>query len=66
MTGKQGKWLLGACLAAALSANHGQGPLDPLPDWVKQFARVKLHLRQNFERMPNYMCHRGALSETID
>jgi len=60
MTGKQGKWLLGACLAAALSANHGQGPLDPLPDWVKQFARVKLHLRQNFERMPNYMCRENV------
>ena len=47
-------------LAWALAA-QGHNPLtdsrqDPLPDWVLQLSRVKRHLKENFERIPNYVC----------
>lgn len=52
------KWLaIGASLAAvAVSSVCGQNPLDPLPDWVLQLSRAKNHLKENFERIPNYVC----------
>lgn len=52
------KWLtIGASLAAvAISSVCGQNPLDPLPDWVLQLSRAKNHLKENFERIPNYVC----------
>jgi hypothetical protein len=59
MTGKKVKWaaMIAGLTAVAMSAAYAQSPLDPLPDWVKQLSRVRFHLRQNFERIPSYVCH---------
>jgi hypothetical protein len=52
------KWLaIGAGVAAFSLAVSGQ---DALPDWVLRLSRVKHHLRDNFERMPNYVCRENV------
>jgi hypothetical protein len=49
--------VIGVCLAALSPiAVYAQDPLTPLPDWVLVLSRVKLHLKENFERIPNYVC----------
>ena len=51
-------------LAWALATNP-HDPLadsrqDALPDWVLQLSRVKNHLKENFERIPNYVCQESV------
>jgi hypothetical protein len=51
-------------LAWALATN-AHDPLadrrqDTLPDWVVQLSRVKSHLKENFERIPNYVCQESV------
>ena len=48
------KWLaIGVGLAAATFVVSGQ---DALPDWVLRLSRMKHHLRDNFQRIPDYVC----------
>jgi hypothetical protein len=48
------RWLtIGVGLAAVSVVVSGQ---DALPDWVMRLSRVKHHLRDNFVRIPNYVC----------
>ena len=48
------RWLtIGVGLAAVSAVVSGQ---DALPDWVMRLSRVKHHLRDNFVRIPNYVC----------
>ncbi len=52
------KWLaFGVGLAAASFVVCGQ---EALPDWVMRLSRVKHHLRDNFERIPNYVCRESV------
>jgi hypothetical protein len=52
------KWLaIAAGLAAASWIASGQ---DALPDWVLRLSRVKHHLKDNFERIPNYVCRESV------
>jgi len=44
--------VIGIGLAASFAV-FGQ---NALPDWVLRLSRVKLHLKDNFERIPNYVC----------
>jgi hypothetical protein len=61
ITRKNGKWpVIAGLLAATFGTLLGQSPLDPLPDWVRQLAKVKLHLKENFERIPNYVCQENV------
>src|ERR1035438_2658369 len=51
-------------LAWALATNAhdplADGRQDTLPDWVLQLSRVKNHLKENFERIPNYVCQESV------
>jgi hypothetical protein len=51
-------------LAWALATNAGYPPADgwqdALPNWVLQLSRVKNHLKENFNRIPNYVCQEGV------
>lgn len=50
------KWLaIGVGLAAVSLAASGQDALSDW-EWVLHLSRVKHHLRDNFERIPNYVC----------
>jgi hypothetical protein len=62
MIGNNAKWLaIGAGFAAvAIGVASAQNPLEPLPDWVLQLARVRSHLKANFERIPNYVCQENV------
>ena len=51
------KWLAVAGLTALSFAVSGQ---DVLPDWVLRLSRVKHHLKDNFERIPNYVCRESV------
>lgn len=45
-------------LTVVSSAGWGQ---NALPDWVLRLARVKSHLKDNFERTPNYVCREDVV-----
>src|ERR1017187_8266900 len=51
-------------LAWALATNAhdplADGRQDTLPDWVLQLSRVKNHLKENFERIPKYVCQESV------
>jgi hypothetical protein len=51
------KWLAIAALAAVSFPVSGQ---EALPDWVLRLSRVKHHLRDNFDRIPNYVCRENV------
>lgn len=54
------KWFaIGVCLAGAAFSNASEQ--STVPEWVLQLSRVKHHLKENFERIPNHVC-----SQTVE